>query len=47
MDKFVDYMYSKDHAKYLPNYLKNMNRLDKVRDQNLLETFPELKALKE
>jgi organic radical activating enzyme len=45
MDKLVDYMYSKDHAKDLPIYLKNMNMLDKVRDQNLLEIFPELKIL--
>jgi organic radical activating enzyme len=47
LDKLVDYMYSKDHAKELPIYFKNMNLLDKIRDQNLLETFPELKILME
>ncbi len=40
-------MYSKDHAKELPIYFKNMDLLDKIRDQNLLETFPELKILME
>jgi hypothetical protein len=45
MDKLVDYMYSKNHVKYLPIYFENMSKLDKLRNQNLLNTFPELRAL--
>ena len=46
MDKLVDYMYSKNHVKYLPIYFENMSKLDKLRNQNLLNTFPELKGRK-
>ena len=45
LDNFVDYMYSKDHTDYLPIYFDNMKKLDKIRNENLLNVFPELKVL--
>ena len=39
-------MNDKDESSQLPLYFENMKRLDKVRNQNLLNVFPELTDLK-
>jgi hypothetical protein len=40
-------MYDKDNSHLLPLYFKNMERLDIMRNENLLETFPEFLKIKE
>ena len=43
---FITFMYDKDNSSQLPLYFENMKRLDKVRNQNLFNVFPELINLK-
>ena len=46
LDNFITYMNDKDESSQLPLYFENMKRLDKVRNQNLFNVFPELINLK-
>ena len=39
-------MNDRDESSQLPLYFENMKRLDKVRNQNLFNVFPELINLK-
>jgi hypothetical protein len=43
----ITFMYDKDNSHLLPLYFKNMERLDIMRNENLLETFPEFLKIKE
>jgi hypothetical protein len=46
LDNYIIYMNNKDESSQLPLYFENMKRLDKVRNQNLFNVFPELINLK-
>ena len=41
----VDYMLSADHTDLIPEFKKETDKIDNIRDENLLEVFPELKQL--
>jgi len=41
----VDYMDSADHTHLIPEFRNQITRIDNIRDENLLNTFPELKLL--
>ena len=45
LDNFIIYMNDRDGSSQLPLYFENMKKLDKVRNQNLLNVFPELTDL--
>jgi Mn-containing catalase len=43
----IDYMMRRDNAKDLQQFKDAMKKLDVIRDENMLETFPELRGLYE
>ena len=45
-DSYIIHMNDRDDSSQLPLYFENMKRLDKVRNQNLFNVFPELINLK-
>ena len=43
----LDYMMRRDNSKDLQKFKDSMQKLDSIRDENMLEVFPELKELYE
>ena len=43
----LDYMMRRDNSKDLQQFKDTMKKLDVIRDENMLEVFPELKELYE
>ena len=43
----IDYMMRRDNSKDIQQFKDTMQKLDKIRDENMLQTFPELKGLYE
>ena len=41
----LDYMMRRDNSKDLQQFKDSMKKLDVIRDENMLEVFPELKEL--
>jgi len=46
-ENIINYMYHKDDTDLIPEFKKEMSRLDKIRNENFTETFPELRELYE
>ena len=43
----LDYMMRRNHSSDLPQFKDTMQRMDNIRDENIIETFPELAELYE
>ena len=43
----LDYMMRRDNSKHIQQFKDTMEKMDVIRDENILETFPELKELYE
>ena len=43
----IDYMMRRDNSKDMPQFRQAMNKLDLIRDENILDVFPELTELYE
>jgi hypothetical protein len=43
----VNYMTQQDNSHLIPELLEKLNHLDKFRNENFFEVFPELARLKE
>ena len=42
----INYMNNTDNSKLLPELLHNLEKLDKLRNENFFDVFPELQRLK-
>ena len=43
----MNYMTSTDNSKLIPELLKNLDQLDKFREENFFTVFPELEKLQD
>jgi hypothetical protein len=45
IDNILRFMNETDNSRYLVDFQKSTSRLDELRNENFLETFPELESL--